>query len=144
MIVFGPEDALMLHHIAHDVLPDRLAYDSGYTDQDRKTVAKLQQMADQHETAVVLSGADLTDEHGTDAEARALFQQIVQAELDHWVPNASQRLLYRAGMVLGVPQPQPRREDCGPARSAHALVHDWVASRYLLRCATCLRLFPDN
>lgn len=143
MIPFDREDAQMLHHIVKDVMADRLAYDAEYTEKDRQVVDKLGELADAAATGTVLAvtGRDLTDDRGTNAEARKLFHKILNAELDHWVPNASQRLLHRAGAVLGVPQPKPRRDDCGPTEFDHALIHDWVGSAYLLRCSTCLRLY---
>lgn len=72
-----------------------------------------------------------------------MFQAIVRAELAHWVPGSSQRLLYRAGRITGFPQPDPEEgtRDCGNHYRDHVLFPDWVAGLYLKRCADCFRLF---
>lgn len=140
MIHFTQGDAQMLNHTV-DVIGDRMHHEDGYTDQDRATVTKLDKLA-KAGAAVVITGAELADEpHDADPQVRQMFQDIVKAELAHWVPGASQRLIYRAGLVLGVHQPMPRRDDCGPERINHALVSYWVAGLYLHRCSTCFRLF---
>lgn len=78
-----------------------------------------------------------------DQEAHEMFRQIVAAELDNWVPNASQRLLYRSGGIVGINQPDPSkgRPDCGPEREQHCLISDWVAGLFLMRCSSCFRLY---
>ena len=136
MILFTDKDAQMLNHVV-DVIGDRMHHEDGYTEQDEATVKKLDELAKSPCTAVVILGDEV------DAEARQMFQAIVQAELRHWVPGASQRLLYRAGRALGIGQPNPAqgRPDCGPDRADHALISDWVAGLYLLRCSSCFRLY---
>jgi hypothetical protein len=59
------------------------------------------------------------------------------------VPNTSQRLLHRAGRIVGIHQPNPSLgfTDCGPDAGDHALISDWVAGLYLHRCSDCFRLF---
>lgn len=77
-------------------------------------------------------------------DVREMFTKIVRAELDNWVPGASQRLLFRAGATVGLDQPDPRDaagRDCGPDRGDHATFPDWVAGVYVHRCATCFRLY---
>jgi hypothetical protein len=138
MILFTEEDRQMLNHIV-DVVGDRMHHEDGYTEQDGRTLSKLDKLAKTPATAVVVLADDV------DAEARQMFQAIVRAELRHWVPGASQRLLYRAGRVVGIEQPNPAkgRRDCGADRTDHALISDWVAGLYLHRCSSCFRLFEQ-
>lgn len=79
-------------------------------------------------------------------DAVAMFRQIVEAELDHWCPNASQRLIHRAGHALGVRHPVMLSDapDCGAEPGWHALFGDWVAGLFVRRCATCCRIFRDG
>lgn len=78
-------------------------------------------------------------------ETAAMLRHIVQAELDHWVPDASQRLIWRAGLLLGLPTiPEPTRPDCGPKHISHPLIADWVAGIYVMRCVSCNRLFDHS
>lgn len=136
MIVFTERDRQMLRHIV-DVVGDRMHHEDGYTEQDRLTFMKVQDMSTAPATVVVVTGEEI------DSEARQMFQAIVRAELAHWVPGASQRLLYRAGRIVGVDQPNPAKgeADCGPDRADHALISDWVAGLYLMRCSSCFRLY---
>lgn len=136
MIVFTEADRQMLRHIA-EVVGDRLHHEDGYTDQDREVVDKIEQLSKLTTTIIVISG-DVEKSNPYQA-----FQQIVRAELAHWVPDASQRLLFRAGRALGVPQPDPvtARPDCGPSARLHSLCSEWVAGVFLYRCTTCFRLF---
>lgn len=78
-----------------------------------------------------------------DADVVQMFQAIVRAELRAWVPGASQRLLYRAGRIAGIRQPNPAKgqRDCGDDPGHHALISDWTAGMYLHRCSDCFRLF---
>lgn len=126
----------MLNHIV-DVMGDRMHREDGYTEQDERTFTKVAELAKSPVTTVVVTADD------TDAEAKQMFQAIVRAELRNWVPNASQRLLYRAGRVVGVIMPNPAnmQPDCGPNRSDHALVHDWIQGLYVDRCSSCHRLY---
>lgn len=136
MILFTEEDRQMLNHIV-DVVGDRMHHEDGYTEQDSRTLGKLDKLAKAPATAVVVLADDV------DAEARQMFQAIVRAELRHWVPGASQRLLYRAGRVVGIEQPNPAKgqSDCGADRADHSLINDWVSGLYLHRCSSCFRLF---
>lgn len=137
MIHFTQDDAQMLAHVV-DVVGDRMHSEDGYTDTDRATMTKLEALVKEG-AAVVVSGKD----GQANVVELNLFLKIVRAELDHWVPNASQRLLFRAGAALGVQQPDPSRmsADCGPDRHQHALVADWVSTMYVYRCASCVRLY---
>lgn len=136
MILFTELDRQMLKHVV-EVFEDRMLTEGGYTEQNEDTVTKLEKLAKTSTTAVVVTG----DER--DAESHSMFREIVKAELGHWVPNASQRLLYRAGRIIGIDQPDPAKglRDCGPDRAHHALISDWVAGLYLYRCVNCFRLF---
>lgn len=136
MIIFTERDRQMLKHVV-EVVGDRMMNEGGYTEQDGQTLSKLDDMAKSPATTAVITADD------TDAEARQMFQAIVRAELRAWVPGASQRLLYRAGRITGViiPNPANARPDCGPDRTDHALIHDWVAGLYVDRCSSCYRLY---
>jgi hypothetical protein len=136
MIIFTDRDRQMLNHVV-DVIGDRMRHEDGYTEQDERTVTKLDKLAKSPTTSIVILADDV------DAEARQMFQAIVQAELRAWVPGASQRLLYRAGRIVGIEQPNPAKgqPDCGPDVADHALINDWVAGLYLHRCSNCFRLF---
>lgn len=71
-----------------------------------------------------------------------LLQSVVLAEMDHWIPGASQRLIGRAAELLdhdlGMRMAEP---DHGNDPGAHALFPDWVCGVYVQRCATCAHLF---
>jgi hypothetical protein len=136
MIHWTADDTQFLDHMT-DVMGDRLCSESGYTEQDEATMTKLKELAKAGAAVTVTS-----EQQDYRAEL-GLFLQIVQAELDHWVPNASQRLLFRAGAALGVKQPDPARvrADCGSGRADHATVPDWVSTLYVHRCINCARLF---
>lgn len=136
MIIFTDRDRQMLNHVV-DVIGDRMRHEDGYTEQDRVTFMKVQDMSNAPVSTVVVTGEEI------DAEARQMFQAIVQAELRAWVPGASQRLLYRAGRIVGIQQPNPAKaqRDCGDDYANHALISDWVAGLYLHRCSDCFRLF---
>lgn len=138
MLHFTQEDAQMLNHTV-DVIGDRIRSEGGYTPQDEATVVKLDQLAKTKGSALVLTGDALKG-----AEARDMLRDVVLLELRHWVPGASQRLIYRAGNALGLKQPWPMADDHGPDAGAHALVADYVAGLYLLRCVTCCRLFHHD
>ncbi len=137
MIHFTNDDAQMLAHVV-DVMNERIAVEGGYTEQNEATMTKLEALAKEG-AAVVVSGREQST-----IDSVALFSRIVKAELDHWVPDSSQRLLFRAGAALGIRQPDPSRaarSDCGPERADHATMADWVGTLYVHRCSSCLRLF---
>lgn len=137
MTIFTDKDRQMLNHVV-DVIRDQMLYEPDeYTEQNEQTVAKLDKLAKSPTTSIVVLADDV------DADARQMFQAIVRAELRAWVPGASQRLLYRAGRIVGIPQPNPEWAwpDCGPERADHTLINDWVAGVYLHRCSGCFRLF---
>lgn len=138
MIHFTREDRQMMDHVV-DTTRDRMLTEGGYTEQDWVTMTKLECLAKEG-SAVVVSGRDTQD---TDI-ARTLLQRLVEAELDNWVPNASQRLLHRAGAALGIEQPDParmRNDDCGPDLGKHATVPDWVGDLFVRRCVSCARIW---
>lgn len=137
MLHFTQDDSQMLNHVV-DVIGDRMRHEDGYTPQDDATVVKLDRLA-KSGNAVVLTGAEILE-----ADARRHLAAVVRLELKHWVPGASQRLIYRAANALGLKQPYPTVDDHGPDPASHPLVPDWVAGMYLMRCATCCRLFPTS
>lgn len=132
MLYLGREDTQMLKHV-DEVIGDRLSGDGTYDDQDHATADKLGLLTP---PAVLLTGDEMTE-----ADAHALLRRVVSAELDQWVPGASQRLIYRAARALGFTHPEPRRTDCGDEVASHATVTQWVAGLYLRQCVGCARLF---
>jgi hypothetical protein len=137
-------DHQMMSHIG-DVIGDRMHHEDGYTDQDQATVTKLDEMTKQlADTDAKVMVVDLTRQPHRD-EATAALQAIVRLELRHWVPDASQRLIRRASLLLGFPAaPVPTSKDHGPGRNDHALFPNWVAGLYMEQCATCHRLFRED
>jgi hypothetical protein len=74
----------------------------------------------------------------TIAEAEAL-QAVVYAELEDWVPGASQRLIRRAADHLGVVvQIVGAAVEFAP--NMHCLTYDWVVGIHVMRCTNCDRL----
>ncbi|AKA61699.1 hypothetical protein SEA_YDN12_32 [Streptomyces phage YDN12] len=132
MIYFRREDAQMLKHV-DEVIGDRLHGDDSYEPEDRDTAAKLGLLVP---PALVITGAELTE-----AQRHVLLRRIVNAELDEWVPGASQRLIFRASRALGFAAAEARRADCGPELKDHATITQWVAGLYLRQCVGCVRLF---
>lgn len=138
MFTWTAEDVTFMKHI-QEVMSDRMSDGNDYTEDDRRSLAKLETLADSDVriVSVIASKAALP----RDTETLHL-QDIVRAELTHWVPNSSQRLIRRAAVMLDLPvMPVPAAEDHGDDRSAHALIPDWVGGLYLMRCATCNHLF---
>lgn len=129
--------------VAHaaEVMADRVA-DNGdcYTPADDRAVNKLEAIG-KGGTALVVTGAEM------DERARnELMRLVLQAELDHWVPGASQRLIWRAAQALEIPvtvrlDSPLNTADCGTERSWHSLTSTWIAGRYLMVCSTCRRLY---
>lgn len=137
MIYWTEADKQMLEHAA-EVMGDRIHGEpDGYTDQDRATVAKLEELS-KLGSAVTVCGNERARSEETN-----LFQSIVTAEMASWEPNASQRLLYRAGMALNFCQPDPAagKPDCGDHPGDHALSPGWLVGIYVHRCATCFRVY---
>lgn len=135
MIYFGQGEQQMLNHV-DEVIGDRLSGDDSYEPGDQSTADKLGKIK---APCLVIDGSELSTE-----DAHALMARIVTAELDAWVPNASQRLLFRAAAALGVFAAPLVTDapDCGLERSWHAIVPDWLAGLYVHRCVTCGRLYP--
>ena len=109
---------------------------SGYdfTREDRDSIKKLSKM----QRGLLVTGDEQTEE-----EAEALLREVLSSEMDHWVPNASQRLINRAALILaGSHLLDPILEmDHGHNPGDHALTQDWVCGIFVLRCVTCARLF---
>lgn len=135
-------DERQLIERAHDVMDDHMSSEPDeYTDADTRAVLHLDVMAKAETSQLVVTGAELNH-----IDARRLMRQIIEAEMAHWVPNASQRLLWRASWALGVPlnHAAPVAPDCGAEPGWHALVGDWVAGLFVRHCVTCHRLFRDG
>jgi len=132
MLYLGREDTEMLKHV-DDVIGDRLSGDDTYEPDAVATADKLSGLTP---PAVLLTGDEMTE-----ADVHALLRRVINAELDHWVPGASQRLIYRASRALGFHARDQHRADCGGDLSDHATVTQWVAGLYLRQCVGCARLF---
>ena len=136
MIYFGRGETQMLDHM-QDTMCDRIACNSDeYEPEDSNTVEKIARMSLAKTGQLVITG-ELLD----DAARQALFRQVVEAELDAWVPNASQRLLYRAARALDRFGREPRELDHGDEPGMHALFRNYVGQVWVMQCSTCDRLF---
>lgn len=133
MIHLGYHDCVFISHVA-EVVQDRIYEGNGYTSEDERACGKLEQIG--RSGGVVLTGDELSED-----EATALLRRVVLAEMEHWVPNVSQRLIRRAFLALGRHRAPAIVDDHGGKRTDHALVPDWVAGVYLMQCVTCRRLF---
>lgn len=134
MISLTASDVRMIRH-GGEVLEDFcLERGSEYDAEDYESAKKMGRMR---------RGLLVTGDEQTQAEAEALMKSVVQAELDSWVPDASQRLINRASTVLvGGPILDPiLSTDHGDSPGDHALVQDWVCGIFVLRCCTCAHLF---
>lgn len=140
MIVFTQNDRQMLTHIT-EVINDRMLSDDGYEGEDHATVGKLSAVAKRLEAGPVLVvGHDQPEDV---ANASSLMRSVLEAELNNWVPNASQRLLHRAATLLGYRFSTPTQEDHGPNPGDHALFPGWLGGVFVRQCATCARVFRD-
>lgn len=138
MIYFNGDECITLSHAA-EVMGGRIAVEPDeYTSTDTAAVEKLNKAADTGHV-LVITGAEMSWQ-----DASAFYQQVVAAELDNWVPDASQRLIRRAGRVLGMVSAALSEQiepDHGPAVSSHPVVGDYEAGVRILRCVTCHRMF---
>lgn len=137
MIFFAKDEGRMLLHIA-EVMGDRM--DDTYEPEDEVTLDKVEAVG-KAGSALVITGAEQSH-----MDAAQMFHVVVRSELDHWVPDASQRLIHRAGHALGVRHPVMLSDnpDCGAEPGWHALVADWIAGIYVRRCVTCCRIYADG
>lgn len=142
MIHINNDEKQMIQNAA-ETMDNRVCSEpTEYTDADTRAVLHLTVVGASETSALVLTGAEM--DHQT---ALKLFRKVVQAELKNWVPNASQRLLHRAGHALGVRHPVMLSDasDCGAEPGWHALIPDWVGGEiFVRRCVTCCRLFADG
>lgn len=137
MIALNGNDQHLITRVAEVTEDNILDRANEYTEADGASCKKLAAIG-RAGSALVLTGEDVTK-----LEAIALLRKVVEAELDHWVPNSSQRLIMRAFRAFGfeVHAMRPGVEDCGPNVWNHALYPDWVHGLYIRRCSTCARLF---
>lgn len=139
MIHIRHGERAMFKHTA-EVMSDRMSDEPNqWVGDDHRAVAKIGVIGEAKTSALVITGDELHD-------GPELFRQIVEAELDNWVPGASQRLLRRASAALGQgyrSQAEDGVPDCGPEASRHALIGDWVAGLFIRHCITCGHLFKD-
>jgi len=134
MIVWNVYDRDMAAVVAERMADDVIEEPQRYGD---VSVDKLEALGRVH------SGLLLTGENLTKSNAEALLREVVRTEIEHWVPDASQRLIQRASAALGIEPPlDPAfKRDHGPLPQDHALVMTWVCGWYVARCATCAHLF---
>ena len=139
MIHFTEDDALMLRHTA-DVMSERISSDSSYSENDQNVADRIERMG-QGRQSVLITGDELDHQ-----DALVLYRNVVHAELNAWVPDASQRLLQRVGHALGVRHPLflTGNRDCGAEPGWHALHTDWIAGIFVRRCTTCGRAYKDG
>lgn len=140
MITWNENDRQFARHAA-EIMGDRLRHDDTYEPEaDGEVRDKLSRLGKGPADGGV--GFLVTGDVIERDEAHALMAQVVEANLADWVPNASQRLIRRAGLVLGLAHPgQQVVDDHGPVAAHHPLTPDWVGGVYVQRCATCCRLF---
>ena len=135
MLHIGYRDRDFLSHTG-EVMQDLLYGRDGYTPGDEAALGKVQQLG-KGNAALVVTGEDLDVKQLTE-----IMREVISAELAHWVPDASQRLIWRAARALGFePTPRPGYVDCGAERIDHPLVPAWEYGLYLMRCSACARLF---
>lgn len=137
MIYFGREDAQMLGHMA-ETASDRIAEAPGEYEENDRAVVSAVDLMHRAGSSLVITGQPM------DADLRAqMMAHIVSAELDNWVADSSQRLIYRAGRALDqkVHLPVADTKDCGAEQHWHVLIHDWCAGIYVVRCVTCQRMY---
>lgn len=141
MILWTENDRRFVRH-AHEVVREvAMANPSEYTDADDAAIDKLSELGNgvgNGGPVLLVSGQPLSE-----ARRWSLFSAVVAQNLDHWVADASQRLLFRAALVLELDGEYGARteDDHGDNPDDHALVSDWVGNHYVQRCATCARLF---
>jgi hypothetical protein len=119
---------------AAETMQDRILSESGWEPGDQAACTKLEAMGNGG-TALVVTGADLDTE-----AAEALMLSVLEAEIDHWVPGASQRLILRASAALGFyPHPLKDAQRCVPGTCTTA--GTWVARKPYMRCTDCGRFY---
>jgi hypothetical protein len=135
MIIVTPNDAHVAHH-ASEMVEDHYETDGArdHTPEDRESARRLGKLG----RGLLVTGDPFTVDEGV-----TLLKEVVTSELDHWIPGASQRLINRASLILvGSPILGAATEaDHGPNPADHALLQDWVAGIFVLRCVTCAHLF---
>lgn len=141
MIHFNRDELEMLDHAANTMNDRILCEPDEYTRSDNSAIRKLFQTANTETSAIVITGEELDKQ-----ERIWAFRQVLDAELRHWVPNASQRLLTRAAAALEVEYPPGvgKSVDCGAEPGWHALIGDWLAGIYVRRCISCARVYRDG
>lgn len=139
MIHFTQDDALMLRHTA-EVMSDRISDGNDYSENDQNVVDRIERTGSGRQS-LLITGDELDQQ-----DALVLYRNVVHAELNAWVPDASQRLLQRVGHALGVRHPLflTGNPDCGAEPGWHALHTDWIVGIFVRRCTTCGRVYKDG
>lgn len=140
MQYFGREANQIIKHVV-DVMHVQMDMGCSYREEDVTTINKL---TDLRGPSLVITGEELDLQ-----ESQYLFRRIVRSEIDHWVPDASQRLLSRAALALNLTEAYTGRliasdPDCGPGESQHVWTMDCVAGVDCARCTWCCRLGPES
>lgn len=133
------QDELGMFRHVEETMDDRIMDNPDeWDDKDHRAMDHIGRIGKTPTGAVVVTGEELNM-----IDARRLFKGVVEAELDNWVANASQRLITRAARALEVPfrYHVTLAADCGAEAHWHALVSDWVAEIFVMRCATCGHLY---
>lgn len=135
MIHIDMNDRRLIRHAA-TVMEERILCTDGYTDEDGVAVEKLSVMGDGG-NALVITGADVDSDAAVE-----LLDRVVRAEIAHWVPGASHRLIRRAAASLGFSTPRELLyddgHDCGDGH--HKPITQWIGKRTYPCCAVCGRV----
>lgn len=140
MIDWNHNDASVATYAAEYLTDQMLDNPNEWDNCDDISVKKLAQLGANR-------GLLVTGDVVTVDEAAALMKQVVLTEINSWVSDSSQRLIYRAARALSIDTPYFRFLGCtddadhGPAPQDHALIQDWVCGIYTMRCATCGHLY---
>jgi len=141
MFLLDENERQMLRHVVDEVKQRMSVYD-GYTESDEEALTKLSRVAEGSVVIVLPPAAEIggtfLDTFDRD-KTLVLMQQVIRRELDNWVPSASQRLLYRAGLALGQFVPRPLHPECPD--TDHATIMTSAAGIPVDRCVVCGRIW---
>ena len=125
-------DRDFLKHSAQ-VMQDRMWELGGYEPEDETACEKLKAMGDGG-TALVVTGVEMSAR-----DRMAMLHRVIDAEVAHWVPGSSQRLICRAAGALSIGLRLINDTDCGSEDKDHALAAVYIGGKDYRRCKTCGR-----
>jgi hypothetical protein len=132
MQYIGHTDRDFLNHSA-EVMQDRMWELGGYERDDKSACKKLAALGNGG-TALVVTGVEMSAH-----DRVAMLHRVIDAEVAHWVPGSSQRLISRAAGALGVVLRFVNDTDCGPEAQHHVLATIHVCGKNYRRCNQCGR-----